>query len=140
MNRPQDLAPHWRVAPKDLDPVETKEWLEGFDALLEAEGPERATFILRKLLDHARTRRVRMPPVLNTPYKNTIALEHQPQYPGQSGNRAAPVGDHPLERAGDGGAREQAFRRAGRAHRQLRLGGGPVRGRLQPLLPRRAGR
>ncbi len=78
----QDLAAHWRVAPKDLDPVETKEWLDGFDALLEREGPERATFILRKLLDHARTRRVRMPPVLNTPYKNTIALEHQPQFPG----------------------------------------------------------
>ena len=77
-----DLAAHWRVAPRDLDPVETREWLEGFDALLAKEGPERATFILRKLLDHARTRRVRMPPVLNTPYKNTIALEHQPQFPG----------------------------------------------------------
>ncbi len=77
-----DLAAHWRVAPPDLDPVETQEWLEGFDALLEKEGPERATFILRRLLDHARARRVRMPPVLNTPYKNTIALEHQPQFPG----------------------------------------------------------
>ena len=77
-----DLAAHWRVAPQDLDPVETREWLEGFDALLAREGPERATFILRKLLDHARSRRVRMPPVLNTPYKNTIALEQQPQFPG----------------------------------------------------------
>ncbi len=77
-----DLAAHWRVAPQDLDPVETREWLESFDALLATQGPERATFILRKLLDHARTRRVRMPPVLNTPYKNTIALEHQPQFPG----------------------------------------------------------
>ena len=77
-----DLAAHWRVAPKDLDPVETREWLEGFDALLEREGPARATFILRRLLDHARARRVRMPPVLNTPYKNSIALEQQPQFPG----------------------------------------------------------
>jgi pyruvate dehydrogenase E1 component len=77
-----DIAAHWRVAPQDLDPVETREWLEGFDALLAREGPERASFILRKLLDHARGRRVRMPPVLNTPYKNTIALEQQPQYPG----------------------------------------------------------
>ncbi|MSQ63797.1 MAG: pyruvate dehydrogenase (acetyl-transferring), homodimeric type, partial [Betaproteobacteria bacterium] len=82
MTKLHDLAAHWRVAPQDLDPVETKEWLEGFDALLEKEGPERAAFILRKLLDHARTRRVRMPPVLNTPYKNSIALEHQPQFPG----------------------------------------------------------
>ncbi len=82
MTNLHDLATHWRVAPRDLDPVETREWLEGFDALLASEGPERATFILRKLLDHARVRRVRMPPVLNTPYKNTIALEHQPQFPG----------------------------------------------------------
>ncbi len=82
MPDPRDLAAHWRVAPRDLDPVETREWLEGFDALLASEGPERATFILRKLLDHARTRRVRMPPVLNTPYKNTVALEQQPQFPG----------------------------------------------------------
>jgi pyruvate dehydrogenase E1 component len=82
MTKLHDLAAHWRVAPQDLDPVETREWLEGFDALLAREGPERATFILRKLLDHARSRRVRMPPVLNTPYQNTIALEQQPQYPG----------------------------------------------------------
>jgi pyruvate dehydrogenase E1 component len=82
MTNLQDLAAHWRIAPRDLDPVETKEWLDGFDALLEREGPERATFILRRLLDHARSRRVRMPPVLNTPYKNTIALEQQPQFPG----------------------------------------------------------
>ena len=82
MTNLHDFAAHWRVAPQDLDPVETREWLEGFDALLAREGPERASFILRKLLDHARTRRVRMPPVLNTPYRNSIALEHQPPFPG----------------------------------------------------------
>jgi pyruvate dehydrogenase E1 component len=71
-----------RVTPQDADPEETKEWLEAFDALVAAEGPERATFILRKLLDRARARRVPMPPVLNTPYCNTIGLAEQPQYPG----------------------------------------------------------
>jgi pyruvate dehydrogenase E1 component len=72
----------WRVNPPDADPTETREWLEAFDALVEAEGRERATFLLRKLLDHARVRRVPLPPVLNTPYKNSIALAHQPQFPG----------------------------------------------------------
>jgi pyruvate dehydrogenase E1 component len=72
----------WRVNPPDADPAETREWLEAFDALVEAEGRERATFLLRKLLDHARARRVALPPVLNTPYKNSIALAHQPQFPG----------------------------------------------------------
>jgi len=72
----------WRVNPPDADPGETREWLEAFDALLEAEGRERATFLLMKLLEHARARRVPMPPVLNTPYRNSIALAEQPQFPG----------------------------------------------------------
>src|SRR5213082_1663914 len=72
----------WRVNPPDLDPLETREWLEAFDALIASEGRERATFLLRKLLEHARARRVPLPPVLNTPYKNSIALAHQPQFPG----------------------------------------------------------
>jgi pyruvate dehydrogenase E1 component len=73
---------HWAVLPPDLDPVETREWLDALEAMVEAEGPERATFILRKLLDRARALRVPMPPVLNTPYCNTIPLSDQPQYPG----------------------------------------------------------
>jgi pyruvate dehydrogenase E1 component len=72
----------WRVNPPDADPVETREWLEAFDALVESEGRERATFLLRKLLEHARARRVPLPPVLNTPYKNSVALADQPQFPG----------------------------------------------------------
>jgi pyruvate dehydrogenase E1 component len=73
---------HWAVLPPDLDPIETKEWLEALDAIIENEGRERATFILRKLLDHARAQRVTLPPVLSTPYANTISLADQPQYPG----------------------------------------------------------
>ncbi|MGB5082879.1 MAG: pyruvate dehydrogenase (acetyl-transferring), homodimeric type, partial [Burkholderiales bacterium] len=72
----------WRVNPPDADPAETREWLEAFDALVATEGRERATFLLRKLLDHARARRVPLPPVLNTPYKNSIQLAEQPQFPG----------------------------------------------------------
>jgi pyruvate dehydrogenase E1 component len=72
----------WRVLPRDADPEETREWLDAFDAVIEAEGRERATFLLRLLLDHARARRVPLPPVLNTAYCNTIPLADQPQYPG----------------------------------------------------------
>jgi pyruvate dehydrogenase E1 component len=74
----------WRVLTQDLDPVETKEWLDAFDAVVENEGQERATFVLRKLLDHARMIRVPMPPVLNTPYANTVSLADQPQFPGNA--------------------------------------------------------
>src|SRR4249920_1486582 len=72
----------WRVNPKDLDPRETSEWLEAFDALVAVEGRERATYLLRRLLEHARKRRVALPPVMNTPYQNTISLAEQPQFPG----------------------------------------------------------
>ncbi len=72
----------WRVIPADPDPVETREWLDAFDSMVRNEGPERATFLLRKLLDRARAQRVKLPPVFNTPYCNTISLAEQPQYPG----------------------------------------------------------
>ncbi len=75
-------AAFWRVMPADADPVETREWLEAFDSLVRSEGGERATFILRKLLDQARAARVPLPPVFNTPYCNTIPLAEQPQFPG----------------------------------------------------------
>jgi pyruvate dehydrogenase E1 component len=72
----------WRVNPPDADPLETREWLDAFDAMVASEGRERATFLLLKLLEHARARRVPLPPVLNTPYKNSVALAEQAQYPG----------------------------------------------------------
>src|SRR6266436_6158022 len=72
----------WRVNPPDADPQESREWLDAFDALVQSEGRERATFLLRRLLDHALARRVPLPPVLNTPYKNSIALADQPPFPG----------------------------------------------------------
>src|SRR4029078_9992876 len=66
----------------DSDPLETAEWIEALDALIAAEGAERATFLLRRLLQHARTRRVPLPQVLATPYVNTIPLAEQPPYQG----------------------------------------------------------
>jgi len=66
----------------DADPFETREWIEALDAIIASEGPERATFLLRRLLQHARTRRVPLPHVLATPYVNTIPLAEQPPYQG----------------------------------------------------------
>ncbi len=72
----------WRVNPPDADPLETGEWLEAFDALVATAGRERATFLLMKLLEQARARRVPMPPVLNTAYRNSVTLAEQSQFPG----------------------------------------------------------
>ena len=66
----------------DTDPLETREWIEALDALIRQEGADRATFLLRRLLQHARARRVPLPQVLATPYVNTIGLAEQPPYQG----------------------------------------------------------
>jgi pyruvate dehydrogenase E1 component len=85
---PSDITPSalsaafWRVIPADADPLETREWLDGFQTLVQHAGTERGTYLLRRLLDEARRLRVPLPAVLNTPYVNSIALDRQPQFPG----------------------------------------------------------
>src|SRR5260221_1673093 len=66
----------------DVDPLETREWIEALDALIACEGPERATFVLRAVVQHAGARRVHLPQVLATPYVNTIPLAEQPPFQG----------------------------------------------------------
>ena len=66
----------------DLDPVETREWLESIDSVLQAEGPERAHFLIDRMVEHARRSGAYLPYSPNTAYVNTIAVGKQPLYPG----------------------------------------------------------
>ena len=68
--------------PEDLNPVETQEWLEALDQVIEEGGPERARFLLERLATSSALKGV--PPVLgvNTPYLNTIPAEEEVPYPG----------------------------------------------------------
>ena len=66
----------------DVDPSETAEWREAFNALLASQGPERARFMLDEMARLARAQRVGWQPELNTPYVNTIAVDQQPVFPG----------------------------------------------------------
>src|ERR671914_269858 len=73
------------TAPKDaaeLEAVETREWLESLDYVLQSGGPARVTKLLRDLSDHARRNGVKQPFTANTPYINTISPEEQPPFPG----------------------------------------------------------
>jgi pyruvate dehydrogenase E1 component len=70
---------------EDLDPVETQEWLESIDSLLKTHGPERAHFILERLIDYTRRSGAYLPFKPNTAYVNTIPTGREPEYPG---NRA----------------------------------------------------
>ena len=66
----------------DVDPQETEEWIESLDALVEQAGPERARFVLYKLLKRARMLQIGLPPLTQTRYINTISPEQEPDFPG----------------------------------------------------------
>ncbi|MBS0400411.1 MAG: pyruvate dehydrogenase (acetyl-transferring), homodimeric type [Proteobacteria bacterium] len=67
---------------EDIDPIETQEWLESIDSLLKAQGPQRAHFILEKLVDFTRRSGTYLPFRPNTAYLNTISKHREPDYPG----------------------------------------------------------
>ena len=66
----------------DIDPAETQEWLDSLDGVVEQAGPERARFIVYKLLKRARQLQVGLPPLVQTRYVNTISTEQEPNFPG----------------------------------------------------------
>ncbi len=66
----------------DLDPLETSEWVEALNDVLDQAGPDRATFLLQQLTEQARANGAVLPIQLNTPYVNTIRVEEELPYPG----------------------------------------------------------
>src|SRR6185503_4967516 len=73
------------TAPKDaaeLEAIETREWLESLDYVLQSGGPARVSKLLKNLADHATTKGVKPPFTANTPYINTIPASEQPPFPG----------------------------------------------------------
>ena len=66
----------------DIDPGETKEWLESLDAVAASSGKQRARFIMSRLLARSQESQIGIPPSVWTPYVNTIPTENQPFFPG----------------------------------------------------------
>ena len=98
---------------RDTDPVETQEWLDSLDGVIEVEGPERAHYLLDQLIDGARRRGAPVPYSANTPYLNTIPPDKQEPHPGRPRDRAPHPLLHPLERARDRAARQQGLSELG---------------------------
>jgi len=69
-------------AANDPDALETQEWLEALEAVLEREGPERAHFLLERLIDKARRSGAYIPFSPNTAYINTIPPHMEERSPG----------------------------------------------------------
>ena len=66
----------------DLDPVETHEWIESLSAVIENDGPSRASYLLNQVISKAYTAGLVLPDTRTTPYINTIPTELQVKSPG----------------------------------------------------------
>jgi len=69
---------------EDVDALETQEWLEALEAVIDREGPKRAHFILEKLIDKARRSGAYLPYKLTTAYLNTIPAAQEQKSPGDA--------------------------------------------------------
>ncbi len=68
----------------DIDPVETREWSEALESVLEREGPERAHFIIETMIEKARRSGTYIPYRTTTAYLNTIAPAQEKRSPGDA--------------------------------------------------------
>ena len=71
--------------PRDVDPQETREWLEALHSVLETEGPERAHQLIEKLIDELRRSGGHLPYTATTAYLNTIRKSDEERMPGEPG-------------------------------------------------------
>ena len=66
----------------DIDPVETKEWLDSLDAVILKDGSDRGHYLLKKLIDEAYKEGSHKPLTRITPYINTIPPDEEIKSPG----------------------------------------------------------
>lgn len=67
---------------QDLDPVETQEWLDALESVLDREGENRAHYLLTRMGELATRTGTQLPYAINTPYRNTIPVNHEARMPG----------------------------------------------------------
>ena len=67
---------------QDKDPIETAEWLEALDDVLKNGGPERTSFLMKALVEHAAQSGAPIPAATTTPFCNTIAPSNERPMPG----------------------------------------------------------
>lgn len=65
-----------------IEELETREWLESLEFVLQSSGPERVKRLLHDLDTYAHEAGVELPFTANTPYVNTIPKDNEPKFPG----------------------------------------------------------
>ena len=66
----------------DIDNQETQEWLDSLSSVIDAEGTERAHFLIEMMIDQARRSGSNLPYNATTSYVNTIPTHLQQRHPG----------------------------------------------------------
>ena len=66
----------------DIDPDETRDWVESFDSVVRSRGRGRARYVMLRLLERAREQNVGVPGLRSTDFINTIPPEREPWFPG----------------------------------------------------------
>ncbi len=66
----------------DRDPQETAEWRESLDAVTEHAGAHRASYLMRRTLEHGERSGLQLPKLLETDYVNSIPTADEPEIPG----------------------------------------------------------
>ncbi|HEY0208380.1 pyruvate dehydrogenase (acetyl-transferring), homodimeric type [Acerihabitans sp.] len=67
----------------DVDPIETRDWLQAIESVIREEGIERAQFLIDQVLDGARKGGVSIAAgASGRNYINSIPVEDEPEYPG----------------------------------------------------------
>ena len=66
----------------DRDPLETSEWLDAFDDIVDTYGRTRARYLLMRILERAGQKQVDFPATVSSPYVNTIPTDEEPDFPG----------------------------------------------------------
>ena len=79
---PSQIEQNDGACPIDSDPLETQEWRDALQSLLQSAGPGRAREVLNMLSEMGRDPAIAWKPSLKTPYVNTIAVDQQPVFPG----------------------------------------------------------
>ncbi|HET7266497.1 MAG TPA: pyruvate dehydrogenase (acetyl-transferring), homodimeric type [Oleiagrimonas sp.] len=72
------------IIDQDLDPTETGEWIESLKAVINADGTERAHYLMEQMVDETRRSGGHLPFAPTTAYVNTVPVSQEAKSPGDA--------------------------------------------------------
>jgi pyruvate dehydrogenase E1 component len=69
---------------KDIDPIESQEWQDAIEDVIQSDGADRAHYLLDRAVQQARAAGAKLPFSSTTPYQNTIDTDDEVDMPGDT--------------------------------------------------------